>query len=381
MVLYKYIEESDSTLKSDLKEIILSEYEKNKSLNEEFCTKIELLIKDILNENGIIYHSIDSRLKEESSLATKVENGESKYNSLSDITDVSGLRIITYFSDDVDKVAEVIMDEFSIDVANSVDKRLRLDPDRFGYLSLHYVVSLNEERIGLSEYKRFKNMKIEIQIRSILQHAWAEIEHDLGYKNKSAVPNVVRRDFSRLAGILELADEEFNRIRIHLEEYNKQIQLKMETSSENILIDKITLKNLLANKESIINEIDVAICNYLEGSLKEEIEDSYLNLHVERLKFLGFNTLNEILHSLKIHKNELINFAQIWLTESGQGRGEVNVPQGISLFYLAYIIVANKEDEKYIKEYLDKNHFEMEEQEKVIKRIANTYKEVQTKLT
>lgn len=61
---------------------------------------------------------------------------------MSDIKDISGIRIITFFPDDVDAVAKLIQKEFAIDYSQSVDKRILLDPDRFGYLSLHYVAKL-----------------------------------------------------------------------------------------------------------------------------------------------------------------------------------------------------------------------------------------------
>jgi hypothetical protein len=65
-------------------------------------------------------------------------------------------------------------------------------------------------------------IKFEIQMRSSLQHTWAEIEHDLGYKSMYEVPREVRREFSRIAGLLELADESFVRIRSKIADYNKQ---------------------------------------------------------------------------------------------------------------------------------------------------------------
>ena len=98
------------------------------------------------------------------------------------MTDITGVRVITYFADQVDEIAKVMEGEFNIDIKNSIDKRDILDPDRFGYLSLHYViVSLSSARCALAEYRSFSELKAEVQVRSILQHAWAEIEHDLGY--------------------------------------------------------------------------------------------------------------------------------------------------------------------------------------------------------
>jgi putative GTP pyrophosphokinase len=101
--------------------------------------------------------------------------------------------------------------EFVIDWENSVDKGELLSPDRFGYLSVHYVASLSPSRLALPEYKQYGSIKAEIQVRSILQHAWAEIERGLGYRNQT-MPGRVRRRFSMVAGLLEMADKEFRDI-------------------------------------------------------------------------------------------------------------------------------------------------------------------------
>jgi ppGpp synthetase/RelA/SpoT-type nucleotidyltranferase len=137
--------------------------------------------------------------------------------------DVLGVRIITFFPDEVDKVADVVAREFDIDDENSIDKRATHAPEEFGYMSLHYVARLNEARATLSENARFKGLPFEVQIRSILQHAWAEIEHDLGYKTKSSIPPDSHRRFSRLAASLEGADEQFKVIRDELAEYQREL--------------------------------------------------------------------------------------------------------------------------------------------------------------
>ncbi|MFL6282676.1 MAG: GTP pyrophosphokinase family protein [Pyrinomonadaceae bacterium] len=135
-------------------------------------------------------------LKKRDSLMKKIQ--AKSYTQLSDITDICGIRIITYYDEEVDAVARIIENEFEIDPENSVDKRKKA-PDTFGYLSSHYIVRLRPVRLQLPEYGRFSQCQAEIQIRSIIQHAWAEIEHDLGYKSQNAVPPPVRRQFFRLA--------------------------------------------------------------------------------------------------------------------------------------------------------------------------------------
>jgi ppGpp synthetase/RelA/SpoT-type nucleotidyltranferase len=80
------------------------------------------------------------------------------------------------------------------------------EKERFGYQSIHYLVQVSEARVALAEYARYRAMIAEIQVRTILQHAWAEIEHDIQYKSSVAMPSVIRRRFMSLAGLLEIAD-------------------------------------------------------------------------------------------------------------------------------------------------------------------------------
>ena len=74
--------------------------------------------------------------------------------------------------------------------------------ERFGYQSVHYLVALKEDRTSLSEYLQYKGLIAEIQVRTILQHAWAEIEHDIQYKSSETIPQPIRRRFMQLAGLL-----------------------------------------------------------------------------------------------------------------------------------------------------------------------------------
>jgi putative GTP pyrophosphokinase len=202
---------------------ILKEYDKKQDLYGEFTATIEKLLLDLLNRYQIRVLSVTSRIKTRESLENKINIESRKYLNLDKVTDICGLRIITYYPDEIDSVCSLITNEFYIDLKNSVDKRALLDPDRFGYLSVHYIVKLNNDRLHLTEYRKFADFKAEIQVRSILQHAWAEIEHDLGYKKKNAIPAPIRRRFSRLAGLLELADNEFVHIRNELSDYTNSM--------------------------------------------------------------------------------------------------------------------------------------------------------------
>ena len=178
------------------------------------------LISQTLKQQGIELNSIEHRIKTVESLAGKLERKGEKYHQLSDITDLIGLRIVTFYTDDVDKVAAIISQLFDIDWSNSVDKRKLHDLNSFGYNSLHYICNLHEG-----------SFPFEIQIRTALQHTWSAIEHDIGYKGAVKLPPQYRRQFSRLAGMLELADDEFSRLRTTMTEYRRQIQTLVKSGN------------------------------------------------------------------------------------------------------------------------------------------------------
>jgi ppGpp synthetase/RelA/SpoT-type nucleotidyltranferase len=171
-------------------------------------------LSSMLSANGIVVHSITKRGKEPEKIRKKLTTeNEVCDNPPNNITDLAGVRIITYFPSDVDKIVPLIEKEFKVDPKHSVDKRLCLDPAIFGYASVHFVVEFRPEMLKLPEYALFNKMKCEIQVRTILQHAWAEIEHDIVYKSPEDIPFRVRRRFACLAGLLEIADREFESLR------------------------------------------------------------------------------------------------------------------------------------------------------------------------
>ena len=167
----------------------------------------------VLDEQDIYVTAFEHRIKSEHSLAGKLELKGAKYKSIHDITDLVGLRVITFYTDEVDKVAAIAKRIFDIDWKESVDKRKLHQLNSFGYNSLHYICRL-----------KTGGPRFELQMRTALQHVWSTIEHDIGYKNDVKIPNEFIRQFNRLAGMLELIDDEFSRLRLVLTDYRRQVQ-------------------------------------------------------------------------------------------------------------------------------------------------------------
>jgi ppGpp synthetase/RelA/SpoT-type nucleotidyltranferase len=253
---------------------------------------VSQILRASVREQHIEVFAVEHRVKAEDSLAGKLELKGDKYASLRDITDILGARVICYFSDDVDAVAEIIEQLFEIDRENSVDKRAQLRPDAFGYLSLHYICALPDNG---SYPKNVCGKKFEIQIRSILQHTWAAINHDLGYKSEFGVPKQITREFSRVAGLLEIADKEFVEIRDNIHKYGDETRTRIANNEAGeIQIDLVSL-----NEYMKLNHTMGAFLEQIAGFCHAEISYISPEVYIEQLRYLGKQTLGDLQRMLE----------------------------------------------------------------------------------
>ncbi len=207
-------------------EALLQQYRELLPTLEQLAKDAYDLLRRALREQNIYVTAFEYRVKTEKSLVGKLEQKGAKYKSIEDVTDLVGLRVITFYTDEVDKVAAIAKRVFDIDWQESVDKRKLHQLDSFGYNSLHYICRIHKD-----------GLRFELQMRTALQHVWSTIEHDTGYKGEVKIPREYKRQFSRLAGMLELIDDEFSRLRTVLTDYRRQIQGMVKSGQ----LDDVTL--------------------------------------------------------------------------------------------------------------------------------------------
>ena len=300
-------------------EAIIEEYRTNlQSFRDASASLIEK-VRCALSSAGILVASVESRVKEESSLRGKLELKGAKYHTLSDITDIVGLRVITFYIDDVDKVASMVERLFNVDWENSVDKRKIHEIDSFGYMSLHYVCAIPD-----STYR------FEIQIRTVLQHAWANMSHDTGYKSGVEIPKRYMREMSRLAGMLELVDDEFSKIRTELSDYRRSVKALVASGNlEEVPLDGDSLKSYLELKPFAQLNKKIAAVN------QAEIHEVSLMPYLSIFKALVFKTLGDIDNLIKNYSEGAYQIAcyQIGVTDLDIISSSIG-PQNLCIAYI-----------------------------------------------
>ena len=275
-------------------EMILEEYREAKPILERMLVEIPALLREALAKNGILVTAVDARIKTEESLRGKLELKGSKYATLSDITDIFGARIITFYTDDVDRIAAIVEQLFEIDWDNSVDKRMLHQLDSFGYNSLHYICRMPEFPF-----------RFELQLRTTLQHAWASINHDIGYKTGVEIPREYLRRINRLAGILEMADDEFSRIRSEITDYRRRVQQLVQNGKlDDVLLDGDTFNSYLQARP--FDSLNKRIAAINQAEIQEVPLIRYLRVFVA----FGCKTLGDVQRLVKQYSEDAYRLAR-----------------------------------------------------------------------
>ena len=197
------------------------------------------LVTTLLDDAGINYLSVTGRTKSVASFAAKaartVDGRPLFTDPLEEITDQIGVRVITYLHSDVAAVADLLDDQLRVLDDRDLGQETARE-GRFGYASRHLLVAPGETRSGPATYERLRGRRAQVQIRTVLQHAWAEFEHAIRYKGTIPEEHVsdLDRRFTLAAGLLELADREFSLIQDRLQTAVAEKQPEADVSDPRI---------------------------------------------------------------------------------------------------------------------------------------------------
>ncbi|WP_297968635.1 GTP pyrophosphokinase family protein [uncultured Anaerovibrio sp.] len=288
---------------------ILQAYSKNIETYNELGQILHYKLTEMIKKHKFFTMEVSYRIKTVDSLADKLRRKSGKYQSIYDITDLCGARIICFLNDTVDKISDALRETFVVDEQNSVDKRASLSATQFGYLSLHNIVSLRPDD-GYNE--ELCIIRCEIQIRTVLQHAWAEIEHDLGYKSSFGVPNTIRREFSRIAGLLEIADNQFVELSQNIQKYKNGIIEQIAHGEYQILpLDEVTLNEYLSKNDEYFEFIEM-----YSNALQMEYLPTPAYNHLRHLFWFEIKTLGDLYGALLEYSDSMLKLTRYFARET-----------------------------------------------------------------
>lgn len=240
-------------------------YEEERPRYESLTKKLQSLLEELLRAKRLEV-VLETRTKTVQSFAEKLNRPEKKYDDpLREVTDLSGVRIIVRTLADVPVVASLIAQEFAVDSTRSLRKSDQLDDDRFGYLSDHYIVQLKEPRTKLQEWSGLAGLNAELQVRTILQHAWASVQYSLDYKSSYDIPKKLRRRLFRLSALFELADEELNQIGADAKTLSARYSEQVNVTPGDVELNVDSLRAYLEKSQTVahwtkfIEQLGVAI--------------------------------------------------------------------------------------------------------------------------
>lgn len=328
--------EDQGKSKADV-ERILVEFDEREPTLTAFCAKTKSLIEASLEDVGIRYHSVQQRVKNRKKLREKYLDPTKEYQRLDDITDLAGLRVITYYEDDIDRVAEVIKREFRIDPENSIDKR-ETEPDRFGYSAVNYVCGHLEKRSSDVEYKKFSGVRCEIQITSVLRHAWSEIEHEW-YDLKEAYPKDVKRRFYRLAALLELAESEFLDLRKSKAQYERSVAVQVEAKVPDLPVDAVSLSSFVG-QDSLVAEIDRSIALLWGTGVSDVFPGRLAELAAGVARTAGLTKLQDVRDSLIRYRAAVLEYVSRCRKFWPEPPSPAPIAKGVCIINLAMMLIS-----------------------------------------
>jgi len=188
------------------------------------------VLKEILEKAAAKYAPlaiVQTRPKLLSGFAEKMfrKRAQGRYtDAVNRITDLCGGRVIVPTVSEIRAISRFIEEHFEIDWDNTVDVSHRLKPAEFGYRAVHYIIKFKRgvfptKDIDVQIPEEVYELKAEVQVKTILEHAWGVFAHDRAYKGAFKIPQKWEREMARLAAVLESVDDSFARIQDGLERY------------------------------------------------------------------------------------------------------------------------------------------------------------------
>lgn len=288
---------AEPTTESEIKELYLREIPIFKAWGQYVIDNIAEQLSKTQKLDEFLKIPVSVRIKDVDSLIAKALHRKKNYSCpYHDIEDKVGIRFVVLLTEDTDIVCNIIkqISKWSCSEDQDFKKNREEYPESFPYESCHFVVKSLEQftyqienSIGeMQDITIPEGIPCEIQVRSLLQHAYAELSHETLYKKKIRKEETIKRFLARSMALVESADYFFIQVKDKINEESEFYGQLLDVSSNSYPPDLLALSNeeanitildLLLQKDAIkITDIS-CLCDYLQQN--KEYLDAKIRLN------------------------------------------------------------------------------------------------------
>lgn len=278
------------------------------------AAEMELYVVRLLEESGIKPHDVSARAKSIASFQRK-QKIKRYADPVQQVTDIVAIRIITYSSTDRDRTSELIRDRFSIkegEDRNPGEEKEKLDRRRRGYDCQHFVV-LNEHQDADTDWliaggklaRYFKEFGgLEIQIRTVAAHAWAEFEHARRYKGVQyeAINDQDQKTIDQLFGAASDARRALDETFVAID----RILARPSVNQQECIEEDIRISETYADVGLPLDRFSLALLLANKFPLDHEASEKGIDFGLELAQLCGLKTLGALGAALEVVDSEQV---------------------------------------------------------------------------
>jgi putative GTP pyrophosphokinase len=251
--------------------------------------KLRELLQRLVDENDIkLAVPFRTRVKELWAILDKGKNRRFQIRqTILELPDIIGVRMIPLFVREINRLADIIRENF--EVIDTYFPQDKVSGNACTQSCLQMVFKLPESWFSNPSMKKFKDMRVELQIRTIPQHNRSQVLSLLQYKQEPNIPRELKSSINRISALLELVDIEIERLLHERDNYLDSIE------------------GIMQQEEDYVLNVDVLryiLDNYLPPENKS-IKENYWGL-LENLIVLDLNTKNKLLEIITTFKQRAL---------------------------------------------------------------------------
>ncbi|MBD8489109.1 (p)ppGpp synthetase [Echinicola sp. CAU 1574] len=245
------------------------------------------------------------------------------------LTDLIGIRAVCFYAEEVYEIRRGLRKYFKELEITDKSSQLEKTEDKFGYKSLHLQLVLKRGLKGIDGADKFKDIQIELQIRTVIQDAWSVLDHIIKYKK--SIPQGLKRRINRLSALFEIADDEFSNIQKEILKEENKINYRLKKGGRIETLKTLDVFRFLFvalkyfpdydfvefKVDGFVQEILLLKSDFTEGALNEALQEnlSYVDT-IEKSINQHLNPYTKIRYCL--YKYNIKKFKPI-LSEHQQG--------------------------------------------------------------